>query len=178
MALIKPCPKAKLFFAIIYKNKKVFEEAKKELKRHFGEFDSNSTEYSFNFTDYYEEEMGADLKKIIFSSKKLIKREKLSAIKLKTNMIEQKFAKNGKRQVNIDPGYLTDHNIVLASAKELPHRAYIGKGIFADIQLRFRNGRFEPFCHTFKDYMQKEILDYFFNLRDIYLSQLKNQVKN
>ena len=177
MALIKTCPKVKLFFALMYKNKRVFGKAIKELKHNFGEFDTKSAAYSFDFTDYYKKEMGANLKKIVFSSKKLIQRERLPSIKIKTNMIEQKLARNGKRMINIDPGYLTDHNMILASAKELPHRAYIGKGIFADIQLRFRNGKFEPFSHTFKDYRQKEILDYFFNLRKVYLNIYLNLTK-
>jgi len=171
MAVVREYPKVKLFFGIMYRDKTVFDKVLKELQKLYGEFDTKSHEYVFSFTDYYKDEMGTSLKKVILSAKKLISREKLPAIKLKTNDIEQKFAKKGKRIINIDPGYLTDHNMILATAKELPHRIYIAKGILGDAQLKFKNGKFEPFQHTFADMKQKLVLDYFANLRKIYLSQ-------
>ena len=43
----------------------VFEKAVQLLKDDFGAILSSSAEYGFNFTDYYKEEFGTDLKKML-----------------------------------------------------------------------------------------------------------------
>ena len=55
----------KLFFALMYKDKSVFEKAVQLLKDDFGAILSSSAEYGFYFTDYYKEEFGTDLKKML-----------------------------------------------------------------------------------------------------------------
>ena len=86
MAKTKEIIPVKLIIGVMYKDD--FNSIVDKLKGLFGEVDSVSDDYDFSFTNYYEKEMGAGLKKRILSFKKLIDREELAAIKHKTNEIE------------------------------------------------------------------------------------------
>ena len=59
---------------------------------------------------------------------------------------------NAMRQINIDPGYITLNNVVVASTKELPHRVYLDKGMYGDVQLILKRKEALVFRHTFADY--------------------------
>ena len=54
--------------------------------------------------------------------------------------------------MNIDPGYLTLFQLVLASAKPFSHRIYLDRGIWAEVTLLFRDGTFETLPWTYPDY--------------------------
>src|SRR5216683_6442095 len=96
----------KLFVGLIYNEDAPVDECIKRLEAAFGEIDSISEEFPFNFTSYYEEEMGKELRRKILSFRKLIKRDELVDIKIFTNQIEKNFSTEGKRRINIDPGYI------------------------------------------------------------------------
>jgi hypothetical protein len=164
MAHTKKVSKAKLIIGVMYKDKNVYEKAIDILKTLFGEIES-SLEFDFSFTKYYEKEMGTNLKKTILVFKKNIDRIKLPDIKLITNGIEDDLSNKNNRTVNIDPGYMTFDSIVLASAKEMPHRVYLKKGIFADVVLTFYDGNFEHNIRTFPDYRQDIVKDFFKKIR-------------
>ena len=159
-------PKAKLFLALMYKDKSTLEKVKQELINEFGEIDYQSEEYKFNFTDYYEQEMGKNLKKFFISFKTQIKRESLPDIRLTTAKIEKKFLKNNNRTINIDPGYITLNNLVLATVKDRPHKIYLGKGIYADLNLILKKKGAFDFPWTFKDYKLKQNQNFFNQVRN------------
>ena len=148
--------KAKLFVGIMYSNIEHYNKAIELLGKDFGEIELQGEEFDFNFTKHYEKEMGKNLRKRFILFKKLIDRKDLTDIKLQTMKLEEKFRKNNKRQVNIDPGYITLNNVVVASTKELPHRIYLNKGIFADLLLLLKKKDVIPFKHTFTDYKQSK----------------------
>ena len=151
----------------MYKDRKILDKSLDILKSIFGDIDLKSNEYKFDFTDYYKEEFGDNLKKRIISFKKLIGRNRLADIKIKTISIEKELSFNGKRRINIDPGYLTLHNLVLASTKELPHRIFIGKGIFAESTLFFKDKEYNGYIHTFKDYKKRAVKDFLIKARSL-----------
>lgn len=157
--------KAKLIIALMYNEKNILNKTLGKLKKIFGKIDLENDEYNFNFTDYYKKEFGNNLMKKIISFKDLINREELADIKLKTINIEKELSVKGKRRINIDPGYLTLHNLVLASTKELPHRIFIGKGIFAESTLFFRNKQYNDYPYTFKDYQQEIVKEFLIKVR-------------
>jgi hypothetical protein len=173
MAHIKQIFKTKLVIGIMYSDKEAYEEAIKQLEQKFGEISDKSQEYDFNFTTYYEEETGKDLKKQIIVFKKLIDRDELAEIKHYTNTIEDEFSKEGKRKINLDPGYMTEHNVILASAKELPHKVSIGKGMFGDVVLEYRKGDYEDSRHTFPDYRTPLVKEFLKTIRKKYLQERK-----
>ena len=165
----------KLFMAITFSDQSVYAELRPILENRFGQIDFQSNIFDFNFTEYYKPEMGANLRKQFVSFQPLIKPERLHDIKLWTNDLEMRYSIAGKRRVNIDPGYLSAANIVLATTKNFSHRVYLGKGIYGDVQLRFRNHQFQPFDWTYADYRQPLAIDFFNELRKLYL---KSEVRN
>jgi len=167
----KPVSKAKLFAGIMYSDKKTYNLIVKELEKKFGKIETESAEYDFTkFTKYYVPEMGKKIFKKFLVFKRLISRDKLADIKLFTNELEDRFARKSKRKINLDPGYLTLHNLVLASAKDRAHKVYLKKGIYADLTLIFHKNSCEHFQYTFPDFKSKQVQEFFCKIRE----KLKN----
>ena len=103
--------------------------------------------------------MGSPLKRQFISFEKPISPEKITDIKLFTNSIEEKLCVHKKRRINIDPGYMSDSKLVLATTKEHFHRIYLNKGIYAEVTLYWRKGSFQPFEWTYPDYRTREYID-------------------
>ncbi len=166
--------KVNLIIGIIYNKIKLFEDARRRLNRKFGEIDFESQIIDFNFTAYYEKEMGKNLKRRFLSFKNLIKPEELPGIKTYTNNLEERFRMltgSPCRNINLDPGYITCAKLVLATTKDYFHRIYLEKGIFAEITLCFRKGDFEAFEWTYPDYRTKEYKDIFNHIRRLYIKK-------
>lgn len=161
----------KLFTAVTFNNNDVYEQIKSILEENFGVIDTLSAIYDFTYTQYYAKEMGVSLQKQFLGFEKLIRPESLPDIKLMTNEIEQKFSRENKRQVNIDPGYLTGAKVVLATTKNFDHRIYLGKGIYGDVHLRYRGNKFHINEWTYPDYRGMIVLDFLARLRKKYMKE-------
>ena len=155
------------------KDRSLFEPLGVELSAGFGAVDMISAWLPFNYTSYYESEMGAPLYRRLLAYKKLIDQEELPEIKLSTNRLEQTCSQNDQRRVNIDPGYLLYERFVLASGKNFSHRIYIGRGIYADLTLIYRRGRFEKLPWTYPDYADEPMQDFLTRVRNKYAVDLK-----
>ncbi|MCD6082062.1 DUF4416 family protein [candidate division WOR-3 bacterium] len=167
-------PKAKLFVGLIGKDEAILNQTVEKLIEIWGPIERKTELIPFDFSDYYEKEMGAPLHRQWVSFKTLINPADLPELKLKAIELEQRMAKEpGKRQVNIDPGYVTETQLVLASTKRAPHRIYMGKGIFVELTMLYSGGGFKPFRWTYIDYQK---YDFFFNLirRDL-LAQIRDE---
>lgn len=169
----EPVP-VKLFMSLLIGEESLLHQAYEALKEKFGEIDFISEKLGFDFTNYYAKEMGENLFRRFITFESLIHRESLPDIKMSTNRLEEQLADpQGKRKVNIDPGYLCEAHIVLATTKAYAHRPYLGKGIYADLTLLFRNQSFQPLEWTYPDYRQKETIQLFNDLRKRYMKQLQ-----
>ncbi|MCA1928154.1 MAG: DUF4416 family protein, partial [Calditerrivibrio sp.] len=80
--------------------------------------------------------------------------------------IEDRFKCEGKRKLNLDPGYVAIEKVVAASTKNFTHRIYMGKGIYGDLQLQRRGKRYEPLPWTFHDYALNATLSFFDRVRE------------
>ncbi len=169
---IKPNP-VKLFVAVFTANINLFEDVKKILEEKFGEIDFESEIFNFDNTDYYEEEMGKNLKKKFYFFKNLISPEKIVDVKIEAMKIEEKFMENEKRKINIDPGYLDLSKLVLSSKKDYSHRIYLGKGVYAEVTLFFKKGNFYTFPYTYPDYRREDYIRTFLKVREILKKQIK-----
>jgi len=159
--------KARLFCAVFYSDKSLYNDALIILKQNFGAVETESDEYNFSdFTDYYKEEMGEGIFKKIIIFKNPIERTDLPDIKIITNEIELELSEGNKREINIDPGYFTLNQAVLASCKEMPHRIYLDKGVYADLMYAFSNTDVFTTRHTFPDYQDKIVKDFFLKERN------------
>lgn len=150
-------------------NRDLLEEASLVLKRKFGPIMVRSKLFDFTHTDYYEGEMGKGLKKTFLVFKKQIKPEKLIDLKLYAMKIESRFSvkKDGiaRRMVNLDPGYLSLSKLVLSTHKDYSHRIYLGKGIYAEVTLFYKDNSFRPFPWTYPDYAASEYITFFNDAR-------------
>lgn len=166
-------PRVKLVIGFIFNNETALQRAVFLLKRKFGPLDYISEVLPFTSTDYYHEEFGAELKKQFISFERLIGLEQLPSIKIFTNKIEKKLSNNHKRSVNIDPGYLDMAKFVLATTKDYVHRIYLGKGIFAEMTLYYRDKTFNPWDWTYPDFRTPEYINVLCEIRKIYKTKLE-----
>lgn len=178
MGTIKKPDPVKLFTAMISSQEELIAEALKKLQNKYGGCDFISPVIPFNFTEYYEEEMGTELKRQFASFKELVSPDILPEAKLFTNKLEEDLgyyeAGGLRRKINLDPGYICLSKLILASTKDFSHRIYLREGIFAEITMQWRNKQWEFHRWTFPDYKSKSYLDYFTKLRNIYHAQLKD----
>ncbi len=169
MGKIRKTNPVKLVIGFIYKDEAIFISSREKLKKRFGYIDFESATIEFGFTDYYQAEMGSNLKRKFVSFRKLIPIQDLYLIKHYTNRLESKFLAFGKRVINIDPGYLDLARLVLATTKDYAHRIFLRKGIFAEVTLTYRGNSFSPNDWTYPDYRSKEYLDIFNQIRSLYV---------
>jgi hypothetical protein len=149
----------------------------KRLEEGLGEIDFISEEFPFNFTSYYEKEMGKGLWRKIISFRKLIKRDDLVNIKTFANELEKTFSTQGKRKINMDPGYIAPEHLILATGKGYYHRPYLGKGVYADLTLVYKNKEFQSLEWTYPDYRTEEMRELFRELREKYMLDLGKELE-
>ena len=166
----------KLVMSLITGFERLFPEVVGDLRSLYGETDFESPWMIFDFTDYYAAEMGKDLKRRVLAFRRLIAPDALPSVKVETNRIEQKYSDHGKRRVNIDPGYVSTHHLILATTKAYTHRPYLRDGIYADVTLVFRKRSFRDLEWTYPDYREPEMVEMFNGIRTFYLSQLNEGV--
>ena len=162
-------PLAALFAA----DKRLLAEAAGKVEDVLGVIDYASELLAFDQTDYYHAEMGGPLYKRLVAAEALMDPTDLVGIKHECWRLEEEFAAGSGRLVNIDPGYLASGRVVLATGKDASHRIYLGRGVYADLSLVYRHGRWETLPWTYPDYAEGGILDALSDLRKKYMQQLK-----
>lgn len=127
--------------------------------------------FSFQETDYYQQSMGTDLKKQFFAFERLLDPARLSSIKRLTNVWEAEYAAESQhvesRPLNLDPGYLTEAKLVLASTKDHAHRIYLADGIYAEVTLYYQHHAWRHRDWTFPDYRREDYQGFFTTCRDL-----------
>jgi hypothetical protein len=137
----------------------------------WGPIVTESPTFSFDETDYYEPTMGRDLRKAFFAFERPFDPAELADIKLATNRWEEEYTAAAgheePRPLNLDPGYLVLGKLVLASTKDFAHRIYLGRGIYAEITLFYRHGRWQAHEWTFADYRRDDYQFFFSQCREL-----------
>jgi hypothetical protein len=148
-------------------------EARESLVAEWGPTDWESELLRFDHTTYYRPEFGPDLVRRIWAFERLIDPGALAAIKRRTNELEWRWAVDGKRRFNLDPGYVSMAKLVLATTKNHGHRIYIGQGIYAEVTLHYREGAYRPWPWSYPDYATAEYCRLFETIRQRYAEQLR-----
>jgi hypothetical protein len=170
-----PLP-VKLFIGVLTSTPAILPKVEERLTALFGPIDSRSEHFSFDQTHYYDEEMGTPISRIFLGFEKLIDGSEIAQIKIMTNELEGAIAAEHPermRPVNLDPGYLEQSKIVLASTKNFFHRILLSEGIFGEVTMQFQDGGWRDFPWTFPDYKSGRYHPFFSSLRDLYRKQLK-----
>jgi hypothetical protein len=167
-------PRAVQFFtSIIFNDDANKNSAERDIHNEIGNILERTASMSFEYTRYYEKEMGSSLSRVFLLFEPLFKREQLPEIKLKTNDIERSFSREGKRAVNIDPGYISLENVVLATTKGYAHRVYLKNGIYAELTLIYHNNTYRPVEWTYPDYGSAQIVAIFNGWRNILKEKIR-----
>lgn len=177
MAKPLPVEPVKFFVAVLYRQDELLDAACRALTARWGELDYRGEKHPFNFTEYYRDEMGEGLVRLLVSFHRLMLPTELVAMKHGCNTIEETLAIEGKRQVNLDCGYLDHHKVVLASMKGAGHKLYLGDGVWGDFTCRWRDGTFQPFDWSFPDFKEGVYSGDLAFIRSRFLAQRRGERK-
>jgi len=180
MGTVHEFEKEKLIIGIIYSDDKKFEEAKAALVERFGEIDDECEKFSFSedFSTYYDDELGGEGKRIIYSFKEHVDASLQAEIKEFTNELELRLADDGKRRVNIDPGFLNHGRLMLATTKAVGFRIPLKRGIYTELTLFYARGEFHSLPWTYMDYKSELVQKFLLRVRKRYLAERKMQLKH
>jgi len=167
-------PQPVLFFLSILYNKTHHQEKslvqwiQNELGQNIGEFGIFTSELC-PMKRYYSHEMGdeEDLERFFLYSLRPQSRELLIEFKLKCIELEKKVSKENQRTVNLDVGFVSLENLVLATGKMFTHRVYLGSGVCADLTLIYQKDEFQELPWTYPDYGSRPVREFFAWLRKI-----------
>lgn len=112
---------------------------------------------------YYSKEMGEDCELIrsFHISLEPVPRDALVAAKLESLKLEDHYAIEGRRRINIDPGFLSLENFQLSTFKPFTHRIYLSQGVFSDLTYIFKNKGLEILPWTYPEYHQDELKKFY-----------------
>jgi len=127
----------------------------------------------FDYTAYYEKEMGPGLLRVFCFYDDPMQPEKLVEQKLFADGLEKRIAPTERRIVNIDPGYYNLDQVALSTGKYAQHRMYLGKGVYGDVELIFKAGSFQALPWTYPDYRSPEVIELFNDRRRKYRDRLR-----
>ena len=167
--------KVNLFTGVIFSDQIEPAGIIRELEKEFSVTDISSEIMDFDFTDYYNAEMGISLKRQFFSFTDLISPEQLPGIKILTNRIEDKTAISGKRMINLDPGYISDANVIIATTKNYYQRVPLSEGIYAQIEYVIKGKNLNVLEWTYPDFRSGEYLDFFQRMLKLYKKKISSK---
>ncbi len=174
MGTVRQPELVKLIVGLLARERRLLGQAAVRLTQAFGEVDAQSHPVAFTHTAYYAHELGEKPWRQFLAFSRLIDPGDLATVKLQTNDMEQEWAEDLRRPLNLDPGYISLSKLVLASTKNHWHRIYLGRGIYAEATLPFRDGAFRPQEWTYPDYRTPEHLAFFTDVRERYHRQLRS----
>jgi len=175
MGEIQPVRRVKLFVGLLTSLPSILPQVAEELIARFGRMDLQSEEYPFDATSYYDRQMGTPITRRFCAFAGLISPASLSGIKHWTNDLEALCRASSsavERPVNLDPGYLEELKVVLASTKNFYHRIHIGEGIYAEVTMHWEGKEWKMFPWTFPDFRSRRYDVFFTALRRLYRTQL------
>ena len=178
MAQAREADNVKLICGMISADRELFEQAEYELADAFGPIDVSSNIMPFDLTHYYDEQMGSPLWRMFVSFARGVSPAVLADVKRRTNAIEADLAARHRavddppRPINLDPGYIEQSKLVLASMKNFSHRIYLRDGIYAELTLYYKDNAWQHCPWTFPDYRSDAYHAIFHRIRELLRRQL------
>ena len=165
------------FVTVLSSDRGLLESIHPVLEEAFGEVEEATSVHPWDFSPSYTEELGECIWRRFLVFRELQEQGDLPDWKHSTNSIERQFL-SYKRQVvkrllNLDPGYVSGSQVVLASTKRYANRIYLKEGIYADLTLYFDGTSFRKLGKlTLPDYRTRAAIGFFNGLRTRYLKEL------
>jgi hypothetical protein len=171
----------KLFIGMLSPEPTLFDVCAGLLSLEYGPVDFSSEVMPWDKTEYYRDEMGAGIVRKFLFFESLIDPGTLASIKKFAAMLEKDFAEPAglavRRRINLDPGYVTEAKVVLATAKDFAHRLYIGGNTYAEVTLRYhlKERSFAPHEYTYPDFRTAAYLSLFNRARAVLRTELRGK---
>ncbi len=153
--------KTKLLIATLYQSKDIFNQTIPNLEAKFGPVEAISDPVPFDHSHYYDTEMGKPLTRQFLTFQRLVSPVKAPEIKAATMQVEDQFSVHQRRQINLDPGFITPYNLILLSSKNFSHRIPVSETVFAEVTLIVQKNRYVSLPWTYTDYKMKSHHDFF-----------------
>ena len=172
--------KEKLIIGVIYSDKEIFDNAMKQVIEKFGPVDMVSEEFSFSkeFSNYYDDELGGEGIRRIYSFENLVDASEQAEIKEWTNELELKLAIDNNRKINLDPGFINHGRLMLATTKKAGFRIPLKRGIYTELTLFWAKGAWHKLPWSYRDYQSERVQKFITKVRAKYLAQRKEILKN
>lgn len=169
----------KLIIGVIYHDPEVLEAAMRILTEEFGEVDGMCEEFSFSadFSTYYDDELGGEGMRRIYSFKQTVDPARQAEIKKRTNEIEASFSRDGKRLINLDPGFINHGRLMLATTKNAGFRIPLADGIYTELTLFYARGEWHKFPWSYRDYQSPRVQSFLTEVRHKYLLERRKKGK-
>jgi len=159
-----------LILAVVSRYREAFAWTREQTLSAWGNIALSSDAFDFTETDYYASSMGTGLKKTFFAFEPFIDPAALADLKRQSGEWEQQYAAASDhdvpRPLNLDPGYITEAKLVLASTKDHAHRIYLRDGIYAEVTLHYRNKAWQSWPWTYPDYQREDFQAFFTECRE------------
>ncbi len=156
--------------AVITRHDAARQWAVDRLTRAWGPISVTTAPIEFEAGGYYTPTMGADLVKVLVAMAEVSDPAELADWKHQTNQWEREFAAQSaaieERPLNLDPGYMTQAKLVLATTKDRDHRIYLRDGMFAEVTLTYVGKRWQHHRWTYPSYRRTEVAAFADRCRD------------
>jgi len=169
----------KLIMGVIFCEDAILEEAMALLSERFGECDAVCEEFSFSeeFSTYYDEEIGGEGMRVILSFRDTVDASRQADIKAFTNQIEAELSEDGRRLINLDPGFINHGRLMLATTKNAGFRIPLKDGIYTELTLFWARGGWQRLPWTYRDYQSERVQRFITEVRRRYLEERKRSKK-
>ena len=166
---LHPTPHAAVICAVLAPDGETIGTAVSRLESSLGPVRDRSPQYDFDYTSYYDGEMGSGLAKQLIWFLRPASLDELPEIKRVVMSLERELAveRAGEvcRTANIDPGMVTAQGLNLATTKFSGHRICIDPGLYAETTLLFQHGGCTPFEWTYGDYRSVAVQSFLLTVR-------------
>lgn len=167
-----------LFAAIFSKHVEVIEWGRQAFEKIAGPEWLVSPMFDFEETKFYETDMGSGLKKQLLVYEQDFDPAQLADLKIASNQLEREFQLESRfpesRALNIDPGYLSEAKLVLATTKDRDHRIYLRDGIYAEVTLYYLRSGWQFSRWSYPDYRRTDYQTFLTQARNKLRSRIQN----
>ena len=165
------------FCAVITRHPEARQWATARMTERWGATTVCSSEIPFEAGGYYRPSMGADLQKSLIAVAGFADPGDLADWKTESNQWEQEYAEasnhDESRPLNLDPGYMTQAKLVLATTKDRDHRLYLRDGMFAEVTLNYVGKVWNHHRWTYPSYRTSAVADFANQCRALLRHHLK-----
>ena len=179
MGAVQDFENEKLIVGVIYRDTEIYGRAIDRLTELFGPIEDESERFSFSeeFSDYYDEELGGPGMRVILSFRDTVRPDRQAEIKQLTNGIEQELSEDGRRLINLDPGFINHGRLMLATTKEAGFRIPLANGIYTELTLFWARGAWQKLPWSYRDYQSERVQRFITKVRASYLAERKKNRK-